>query len=118
MQKIFYATLAILVGGAVGQSLLAWWSLPVLAALIALIFRMRPRPALLGGFLGGLLLWGGYAAILNVQNDGILSVRIGELFGGLSGGMLVFITGLFGAIFAALGAGTGSLATREVSENS
>ncbi len=110
MQKTFSAALAILVGGAVGQSLLAWWSLPVLAALIALIFRMRPRPALLGGFLGGLFLWGGYAAILNVQNDGILSARIGTLFGGLSGGLLVLITGLFGAVFAALGAWTGALA--------
>ncbi|MEQ8704066.1 MAG: hypothetical protein RIC19_09115 [Phaeodactylibacter sp.] len=109
MQKIISAALAILVGGAVGQSLLAWWSLPVLAALIALIFRMRPRPALIGGFLGGLLLWGGYAAILNVQNDGILSARIGALFGGVSGILLVFITGFFGAVFAALGAWTGSL---------
>lgn len=110
MQKTLSATIAILVGGAVGQGLLAWWSLPVLAALIALIFRMRPRPALLGGFLGGLLLWGGYAAILNAQNEGIMSGRIGELFGGLSGMLLVLFTGLFGGIFASLGAWTGSLA--------
>lgn len=112
MQKTLSATIAILVGGAVGQGLLAWWSLPVLAALIALIFRMRPRTALLGGFLGGLLLWGGYAAILNAQNTGILSARIGTLFGGISGMLLVLITGLFGGVFAALGAWTGSLARR------
>lgn len=95
-----------------GQGLLAWWSLPVLAALIALIFRMRPHTALLGGFLGGLLLWGGYAAILNAQNDGIMSARIGELFGGISGILLVLITGIFGGLFSALGAWTGSLARR------
>lgn len=113
MQKTLSATLAILVGGAVGQALLAWWSLPVLAALIALLFRLRPRPALLGGFLGGLLLWGGYAAILNAQNDGILSAKIGVLFGGLGGPLLVLVTGLLGAVFAALGAWTGSLARRD-----
>lgn len=113
--KIISFTLALVVGGAVGQSLLAWWSLPIIAALLAMAFGLRPTAAVLGGFLGGLLLWGGYAALLNVQNGGLLSARIGELFGGLGGGLLLLITALFGALFASLGALTGSLLRAEPS---
>ncbi|NRA49983.1 MAG: hypothetical protein HRU12_12690 [Phaeodactylibacter sp.] len=110
MQKVLIATFAILIGGAIGQSFLAWWSLPVLAALIAVMLQLRQPAALISGCLGGFILWGGYAAFLDSQNNGILSARIGELFGGMESMLLVLTTGIFGAIFAALGAWTGSLA--------
>lgn len=110
MKDTISAALAVLVGGAVVQGLLAWWSLPVGAALIALLFGFRPKGALLGGFLGGFLLWAGYAAVLNANNDGLLSSQIGVLLGGLGSTALVAATGLFGGLFAGLGAWAGSLA--------
>lgn len=110
MKKIISYVLALFVGGAVVQSLLPWWTLPLFAALIAYYLKIRPGAAVLAGLIGGFLLWGGYAGLLNTQNDGILSARIGALLGGAGGGVLVLATGLIGGVFASLGALTGSWA--------
>jgi hypothetical protein len=118
MKKTISYILALFVGGAVVQSLLPWWILPIFAALLAFLLRLRPGTALLGGLLGGFLLWGGYAGLLDIQNDSILSTRIGTLLGGLSSGLLVFATGLIGGLFASLGALTGSWAVPLVRRSS
>jgi len=110
MQKIFSYIFAFFLGGAIVLSLLPWWSLPIFAALLAFLMEVRPGAAAMAGLIGGFLLWAGYAGLLNVQNDGILSARIGDLLGGVSGGMLVLVTGAFGGLFAGLGALTGSWA--------
>jgi hypothetical protein len=112
MKQIISIALAVFLGGAVVQSLLPWWSLPVFTALLGLWFKVGPMRALLGGLLGGALLWGGYAAVLNAQNDGLLSERIGLLLGGVSGLVLILLTAFIGGLFAGLGAWTGSLAVK------
>jgi len=118
MQKIISYVFALFLGGAVVLSLLPWWSLPIFAALLAFLLEVRPGAAILGGVIGGFLLWAGYAGLLNVQNDGILSARIGALLGGVSGGILVLATGLVGGLFAGLGALTGSWAVPLVRRSS
>ena len=118
MNKVTSFVLALFVGGAVVQSLLPWWTFPIFAALIAYWVKIRPGAALLAGLLGGFLLWGGYAGLLNTQNDGILSARIGALLGGVSGGLLVLATGLLGGLFASLGALVGSWAVPFVRRSS
>lgn len=118
MQKIFSYVFALFIGGAVVQSLLPWWAWPIFAAVLAFFLKVRPKAALLGGLIGGFLLWGGYAGLLNVQNDGILSARIGQLLGGVGGGTLVLVTGLLGGLFASLGALTGSWAVPLVHRSS
>lgn len=109
MKTLTY-TLSLIVLGTVLQYFLPWWSLPFAAFVLALGFRLSPGQALGAGFLGAALLWGGYAAYINVLNEGILAARMGGLFGGLGTGMMVLLTATLGGLFGALGAWTGSLA--------
>lgn len=102
--------LSLIAFGAILQYFLPWWSLPLLAFLLALGFHLKPAQAFLAGFLGAALMWGGYAGYLNVLNDSILAARMGGLFGGLGPGMMVLLTACFGGLFGGLGAWTGSLA--------
>ena len=101
---------ALIILGGILQYFFPWWTLPLAAALLALGFRINPGRAFLAGFLGAVLLWGGYALYINILNEGILATRMGNLFGGMGPGMMVLLTALFGGLFGGLGAWTGSLA--------
>ena len=80
--------IALILMGAGIQMVLPWWMLPVAAAVLALGFNLKPGAAFLGGFLGAALLWGGYAAYVNILNEGLMAGRMGSLFGGLSAPMM------------------------------
>lgn len=105
-----------LIAGYVGQQFLPWWGIVVLAALLSFIFRLKVKVSFWAGFLAVALLWGGYATLIDVANEGILSARIGKLFGGLNGFILIIITGLIGGIFGGLGSLTGSLGRTLIKE--
>lgn len=61
------------------------------------------------GFLAGFVLWGGYAFYLNLANSGLLAEKIGDLLGGIPGGWLPVLSGLFAGILSGLGAMSGRL---------
>lgn len=108
MKSILFL-LSIIIVGFIGQQLLPWWSIALIAALLSFAFNIRVGMSFLAGFLAVALLWGGYAGYLNTMNEGILAARMGALFGGINGIILVLITGLLGGILGGLGALTGSL---------
>ncbi|MCI5081150.1 MAG: hypothetical protein MRY78_05635 [Saprospiraceae bacterium] len=114
MKPITY-TILLIVGAFLLQQILPWWILPLYAGVLAFVLKIRPLAAFLLGLLCGALLWGGMAFWLDLQNNSRLSVRMGELFGGLSPNMMIVATALPGAVFAALGACTGSLGRQYVS---
>jgi hypothetical protein len=103
MKKLLFALVLTFVAGNVLRFFLPWWSI-VFAGALAGWFWPAPGRVFLGAFLGGLLLWGGYACYADIQNVGILSDRIGQLFKGLSSWQLIAVTGLLGGIPAGLGA--------------
>jgi len=94
--------------GAFFQQFLPWYSI-ALAGLLA-AFLMKPSSwgtAFAMGLLGGALLWGGYSAYLNEQNDGLLAMRFGITLGGLTPTVMILVTALLGGIYAGLGAACG-----------
>lgn len=109
MKPIFYI-IALMVLAFGLQQFLPWWSMPLAAAVLALIFGLKPLNGFVLGFLGAALLWGGYAGIINLSNEGILATQMGQLFGGLNGLLIVLVTALFGGLFGGLGALVGSFA--------
>ena len=100
---------AILLFGFITQQILPWWTILLLTGLLGLFFDLSTAQRFSAGFLAVFLLWGGYAFYLNMMNEGMLSEKMGILFGGLSGGILLLLTALLGGIIGGLGALTGSL---------
>lgn len=86
---------------------LPWYSIGLLALLIALPFRMRRRSGFWFPFLAALFVYGSYLTLIQFRNDGLLADRIGELFQVGSGWTMVAISAFFGAITAGLGGWTG-----------
>jgi len=85
-----------------------WWSLAVIAFLIALLVHQRAGKAFLAAFIALFLLWGCLALWIDIKNTGILSKRIAELLGVGSSFLLVLITGLVAALVAGFSAMSGS----------
>lgn len=103
MRNLALVFLMIIVGAVLHQ-FLPWWSIWCAGLVVGVFLPTKGAlRALAVGLLGGAILWGTYAAWLNLQNDGIMAERIGTLFGGLSPVSLLLVTALFGGLFGGLG---------------
>ncbi|MBT8219817.1 MAG: hypothetical protein KJP00_08330 [Bacteroidia bacterium] len=94
-----------------------WW----IAAIPALIVgysnnTVSPAQSFALGFVAIFLLWAGQSFFINIQNEGILANKIGEIFNGLNATSIVCITGLIGGILGGLAAMTGRLFKRSFSK--
>jgi hypothetical protein len=85
---------------------LPWWSIAIVAFLGGLLVPQSLGRSFLAGFFGVLLPWGILAALVDVSNNHVLSVKIARLFKlGDAWLLLIFITAFVGALvggFAAL----------------
>ena len=112
--KVVISALIIGVAAYFGQSFGPWWSGILISLIVAATAQMRTVRAFLAGFIGLGLMWGISAYIMDSNNAGIMSSRIGELFGGISGNGMVIITCLTGAILGGLGSATGASAMKMI----
>lgn len=93
--------------------LLPWWSIAVVAFLVALFIHQGPARSFLAGFLATFLLWCILSWWIDMKNESILSSRIGTLLGvGNHPFLLILITGLVGGLVAGFAALSGSFAGR------
>ena len=106
--KLTLTCIAIAILSYFSESFGPWWTGVVVAFLIAALVQLKPGTTFLAGFIGLGLAWGVAAGIADFENSGILSARIGEMFGGLPGWSLVPITAIFGAVLGGLGALSGA----------
>ncbi len=90
---------------------LPWYLIMPITAILCYIFMARPAQAAIIGFLALFISWATLAYIADVQNNSILSGKIGELFGGLSSTTLWIVTGLIGGIGGLIGGWLGGLLT-------
>jgi hypothetical protein len=86
-----------------------WWSIALVAFLVALLIRQKIGWAYLSGFSGIALLWGGLATLITVPNKGIFAQKIAHLFS-LNGNavLLIVITATVGGLVAGFAAMSGS----------
>jgi hypothetical protein len=92
---------------------LPWWSLALVAFLVAALIHQKAGRAFLSGFLALFLLWGIMAFIIDQRNQHILSTKIATLLP-LAGSyiLLIFITALIGGLVAGFAAMAGSYLKR------
>lgn len=114
MFKVILQILLTLIAGYAFQQFLPFWSLTIAAAIIALLFQDRNNlQSFLAGFVAGGLLWYIAAFLISLDNLGILSGRMGELFG-ISGATVILVTGVMGGLLAGMGALCGTMTRRAI----
>lgn len=86
-----------------------WWTIAIIAFLVALLIPQSVGRSFLAGFLAILLLWVVLAFIKDLSNDSYLSARVAQLFKlGAASILLIFITGLIGGLVSGFAAMSGA----------
>jgi len=91
--------------GALLQYFFPWWTMAIGAFAVAFLFDHKAFPSFAVGFLSIALLWVGYALIIDISTQSILTEKLNRL---LPINSLV-LTALLGGLVGGLGALTGSL---------
>ncbi len=88
---------------------LPWWSIAIVAFLMALLIPQSLGKSFLAGFTGIFLAWAIVALWIDTKNENLLSQKIAQLFPlGGSGVLLILITALVGALVGGFAAISGS----------
>ena len=88
---------------------LPWWTLAVVAFVVAALIHQRAGKSFLSGFIALFLMWGILATIIDQKNQQVLSKKIASLLSlGDGAFVLVLLTALVGGLVAGLGAMSGS----------
>jgi hypothetical protein len=107
--RFLLATLLIALLSYIAGLFMPWWSIAVVAFLVALLIRPSIRMSFLAGFTSIFLLWALVALWIDIKNEHILSHKIAQLFPlGGSPGMLILITALVGALVGGFAAMSGA----------
>jgi len=91
-----------------------WWTIAVVAFIIAFIAGLRPGKSFLSGFVSIGLLWLAWALWADVANDHILSIKMAALFKLPNYILFIAVTTLVGALVGGLAAWSGGLMKRAV----
>ena len=88
---------------------LPWWSIAIVAFLVALLIKQKIGLAYLAGFTGIYFLWGGLALLIDIRNKSLLSHKIAQVLP-LNGSSfyLIMVTAFVGALVAGFAAMSGS----------
>jgi uncharacterized membrane-anchored protein YitT (DUF2179 family) len=114
-RKGWTAVLAILTIGLasyLAQQLGPWWAFAISTFVIGFFLKMGNVRSFALGFLGIFFAWIIQAWIIDIQNDTILSSRIGGLLGGLPAAAVLIAGAVLGGIVGGLAAWSGSLTSR------
>ena len=91
-----------------------WWSIAIVAFIIAVFIHQEAGMSFLCGFLALFLLWGILSFWISANNDHILAHRVSVLILTVdSPYLLIFFTAVIGGIVAGLGATAGSFISRK-----
>jgi hypothetical protein len=88
---------------------LPWWSIAIVAFLIAALIPQKPGKAFLAAFIALFLLWGGLSFWISNNNDHILAHRVSQLILKMDNPyLLILATAVIGALVAGCAALAGS----------
>jgi hypothetical protein len=86
-----------------------WWSIAVAAFIVSALISQSPGKSFASGFIALFLLWGGLCFWISNNNDHILAHKVSLLILKMDNPiLLIFATGLIGAVIAGFAAITGS----------
>ena len=86
-----------------------WWSIAIVAFVVALLVKQRYGLGFAAGFLGIFLCWGVLSFWIDVKNNHALSQKIAQVFSlGGSSLAIILVTALVGAVVGGFAAMSGS----------
>ncbi|MGV3529222.1 MAG: hypothetical protein ACO1OO_10035 [Flavisolibacter sp.] len=107
--RFLLAVLLIMVFSFLAGIFLPWWSLAIVAFLVALLLVQRILFSFLAGFTGIFLLWAILSFWIDLKNEHILSQKIALIFPlGGSSVLLILVTAFVGALVGGFAAMAGS----------
>ncbi len=90
-----------------------WWSIAVVAFIVAVAIPQKPLRSFVTGFVALLLLWGGLSWYISSNNGHLLAHKVSLLILKTDNpSLLILVTALIGAIVAGLAALSGSFVRR------
>ncbi len=111
--KFFISVLMTALVGYAACLLLPWWSIAIVAFLIAAIIPQRPGMAFLAGFTGIFVLWLLLSVVISSANDHLLAHKISQVIIKTDSPVLLMLaTAFIGALVAGSAAWSGSLMRR------
>ncbi len=96
---------------------LPWWTVAIIAFIAGFYISPSATIAFFSSFFALFLLWSGYALILDVQNQSILSQKIAQLFSLPHSILLVMMSGLVAGLVAGFAGLTGYFLRKVVMGN-
>jgi len=92
---------------------LPWWSIAIVAFLVAVLIPVKPLSSFISGFLALFLLWSLFALYISTNNGHLLAHKISVLLLKTDDPfLLIIITGLIGGLVAGFAALTGTYARK------
>lgn len=89
------------------QFFTAWVVMPAAMMVSLVMSNSSFFSKFLGGFAAISLLWMGYATIIDISTNAILSTKLAAWLGMNNVGILILVTGLVGGLLGGLGAASG-----------
>ncbi|MEL6562004.1 MAG: hypothetical protein AAFQ94_27705 [Bacteroidota bacterium] len=106
--KLIIRIILIAFVGFFASSMIGWWVLIPVAFLISFFLYGNNFASFLSGFLGGGLLWMGYAWKIDTETNQIMSNQLASILTLSDPILLVLVTGVIGALIGGLGSLSGN----------
>ncbi len=113
--KFLQIFLLVVVLNALLQKFLPWWVIAPVGFGAGYFLKSNSLTGFFASFAGVFVLWVGYAFYLDAGNNYILSTKVAQVLGALTGGSrvtLLLLTGLTGGLVSGLAALSGALARK------
>lgn len=101
------AALLILIFSYIAEMLLPWWSIAIASFAVGFGKAQSGWKSFWAGFLGLGFLWLATSGYIHFRTNGILTLKVGEMFTLPLPMLVVLITGLIGGLVGGLSAGAG-----------
>jgi hypothetical protein len=108
--KFLITIILIAVCSAVAEYFLPWWTIAIVAFMVAIAMPLKPGKAFLSGFVGIALFWLCAALMKDIPNEHILSSRMAVLFFKKPNyDLFILVTVLVGGLVGGMAAWSGAL---------